>query len=112
MAFDEVLTKRMRAALGERPEYSEKRMMGGVCFFAHGNMLCGADRSSEAGPRFMFRVGKGNVAAADLLGGVPVVLGDRAMPGFYFVDSERCDDVSLQRWLELALAHACALPLK
>jgi hypothetical protein len=113
MAFDQALTERMRAALGERPEYSEKRMMGGVCFFAHGNMVCGADRSSEGGPRFMFRVGKGNVAAAaDLPEGVPVVLGERAMPGFYFVDGERCDDVLLKRWLELALAHACGLPPK
>jgi hypothetical protein len=110
VAFDEALTLRMRAALGNGPGISEKRMMGGVCFFLHGNMVCGADRSKQGERRLMFRVGKGNEAAAALPRGVPMVLGDRPMPGFYFVDGDRCDDDVLQRWLELALAHARSLP--
>lgn len=110
--FDEALTRHMRAALGNGPGISEKRMMGGVCFFLHGNMVCGADRSKEGERRFMFRVGKGNEAAAALPQGVPMVLGDRPMPGFYFVDGDRCDDDLLRRWLELALAHARSVPPK
>ena len=112
MAFDESLTLRLRAALGNGPNLSEKRMMGGVCFFLHGNMVCGADRSKQGERRFMFRVGKGNEAAVTLPEGVPMVLGDRPMSGFYFVDGDRCDDDLLQRWLELALAHARSLPPK
>lgn len=112
MAFDEALTLRMRAALGEGPDISEKRMMGGVCFFLGGNTVCGADRSKEGERRFMFRVGKGNEAAAALLQRAPIALGDRPMPGFYFVDGARCDDALLLRWLELALANACSLPPK
>jgi hypothetical protein len=112
VAFDEALTQRMRAALGEGVGLSEKRMMGGVCFFFRGNMVCGADRSKEGERRFMFRVGKGNAAAADLSQGVPVLLGDRPMPGFYFVDSDRCDDDLLDRWLDVALSHARSLPPK
>lgn len=112
MAFDEALTMRMRAALGNDAEISEKRMMGGICFFLHGNMACGADRTKEGEGRFMFRVGKGNEAAAAMPGGAPMVLGDRPMHGFYFVDADRCDDDLLQRWLALALAHARSLPPK
>lgn len=112
MAFDEELTARMRTALGERQDISEKRMMGGICFFLNGNMVSGADRSKEGERRFMFRVGKANEAAAGLPQGEPMVLGNRPMPGFYFVDGGRCDDDVLQRWLELALAHARSLPSK
>ena len=112
MAFDEGLTLRMRAAIGERPAISEKRMMGGVCFFLDGNMIGGADRSKEGERRFMFRVGKANDAAAELPQGVPVILGDRPMPGFYFVDGDQCDDALLRRWLDVALSHARSLPPK
>ncbi|MGF7171966.1 hypothetical protein FHS91_003669 [Sphingobium xanthum] len=112
MAVDEAVTLRMRAALGDGPGISEKRMMGGVCFFLNRNMVCGADRSKEGEPRFMFRVGKGNDAASVLPEGVPMVLGDRPMRGFYFVDAERCDDALLRRWLDVALAHARSLPPK
>lgn len=112
MAFDEALTQRMRAALGEGLGLSEKRMMGGVCFFLDGNMICGADRSKEGERRFMFRVGKGNEAAAALPQGAPMFLGNRPMPGFYFVDGDRCDDDLLQHWLDVALSHARSLPSK
>ena len=112
MAFDEALTQRMRTALGEGPGLSEKRMMGGVCFFLDGNMICGADRSKEGERRFMFRVGKENDVAVALPQGTLMFLGDRPMPGFYFVDGDRCDDELLWRWLEVALSHARSLPPK
>lgn len=112
MAFDEALMLQIRAALGGGPDISEKRMMGGICFFLHGNMVCGADRSKEGARRFMFRVGKSNDAAAVLPMGVPMVLGDRPMPGFYFVEAEECDDALLRRWLDVALAYARNLPSK
>lgn len=111
MALDEAPTLRMRTALGNGPDISERRMMGGVCFFLLGNMVCGADRSKEGERRFMFRVGKGNGAAA-LPMGQPMVLGERPMPGFYFVDGESCDDQLLQRWLEVALTHVRSLAPK
>ena len=64
MAYDEDLTNRMRTALDGVDETSEKRMMGGVCFFLNGNMLSGADRSKDGVRRFMFRVGKDKHAEA------------------------------------------------
>lgn len=86
--------------------------MGGVCFFLHGNMIGGADRSKEGERRLMFRVGKGNAAAARLPEGVPVILGDRPMAGFYFVTAERCDDKLLASWLNVAMTYASSLPPK
>jgi hypothetical protein len=112
VAFDEELTERMRAALGNGPAFSEKRMMGGVCFFLNGNMIGGADRSKEGLRRLMFRVGKANEVAAGLPGGLPMFLGERPMPGFYFVDADQCDDALLGQWLAVALDHAARLPPK
>ena len=110
MAYDDPLSQRIRDVLADGPDISEKRMMGGVCFFLRGNMVCGADRSKEGRPRLMFRVGKDNEAAAALPLGMPMVLGGRQMRGFYCVDGDRCDDHLLQRWLDLALVHARSLP--
>lgn len=113
MAHDPELTERMRAALGSGAEFSEKRMMGGTCFFLRGNMVGGADRAKDGQRRFMFRVGKDNAERAGELGALgPLLLGDRIMPGFYFVDAEKCDAALLGRWLDLALEHARGLPPK
>lgn len=40
------------------------------------------------------------------------MMGDRAMPGFWFVDADVCDHALLGRWTALALAHAKGLPPK
>ncbi len=103
----------MRTALGEGADITEKRMMGGTCFFLDGNMVGGADRAKDGQRRFMFRVGKANADHAAELGALgPLLLGDRIMPGFYFVDAERCDAALLAQWLDLALEHARSLPPK
>ena len=113
MAHDPELAERMRAALGEGAAYSEKRMMGGTCFFLNGNMVGGADRAKDGARRFMFRVGKGNAdRAAEPMGVTSFPIGTRIMPGFYFVDAERCDAALLTRWLDLALEHVRSLPPK
>lgn len=113
MAFDAELADLMRSAIGDVEGMSEKRMMGGLCFFLHGNMIGGADRSREGHRRLMFRVGKSNADRAAELGAlVPLQLGERIMPGFYFVDAERCDARLLSSWLDLALANARNLPPK
>ncbi len=112
MAYDHELAGRMRDALTGTGDITERRMMGGLCFFLNGNMVCGADRSKAGERRLMFRVGKGNDRAVDLPGAVMVRLGGRPMPGFFFVDADHCDDALLSRWLDLALTHARGLPPK
>ena len=41
MAFDEGLAERVREALRDRRDLTEKKMFGGLCFLLGGNMCCG-----------------------------------------------------------------------
>ncbi|MDD9908982.1 MAG: TfoX/Sxy family protein [Ahrensia sp.] len=113
MAFDEETTARFRDALGGMEGIAEKRMMGGTCFMLDGNMLGGASRAKAGQRRFMFRIGKDNVAKGDdLPGGQRVVMGKRPMNGFFHVDADECSDDLLKRWLSLALEFNAELPPK
>lgn len=113
MAYDEDLTNRMRTVLDGVGATSEKRMMGGVCFFLNGNMLCGADRNKDGVRRFMFRVGKDNHEdALKRPDAMPMDMAGRRMGGFVFVDGETCDDAALQEWIKLARSFVGTLPAK
>jgi hypothetical protein len=112
VAYDELLAMQVRDAFGDLPGVSEKRMMGGVCFLLHGNMVCAADRTKAGVRRFMFRLGKDNPALAKLCGGEPMIMGDRQMPGFYFVEADRCAEAGFQDWMAAAITHASGLPRK
>ena len=103
MAYDPEITERLRRALDGQGAISEKRMMGGVCFFLNGNMLGGADRNKGGVRRFMFRVGKDKMdEALERPGAMPMDMGGRRMGGFVFVDAETCGDGALNAWIELA----------
>lgn len=113
MAYDEELAARLRGLVAGLPGLSERRMMGGVCFFVNGNMIGGADRTKTGARRFMFRVGKDNQARAEALGGGEVVVqGGRRMTGLYFVDAGGTPDRTIAEWAALAVGHAAALPPK
>jgi hypothetical protein len=60
----------------------------------------------------MFRIGKDSAAIRNLRGGVVVAMGQRAMPGFYFVDEAECTKKNLKAWREAAKAYAESLPPK
>lgn len=113
MPLDKTLNARMREALAAHVGISEKPMMGGLCFFLNGNMLCGARRHQDGVGRFMFRVGKANepIALQDRTA-CSVIHGTRKLGGFVRVDETDCDDAALLRWLNLCLEHAAALPKK
>ncbi len=113
MPIDEALANRMRLSLEGHAGISEKRMMGGICFFLNGNMLSGARRDKDDIARFMFRVGKDR--EADALAdptAMPVIHGTRKLGGFVHVVDTDCDDSALRRWLQMCLEHAAALPAK
>jgi len=113
MAYDEELAARYRSSLNGKQGISEKRMMGGVCFFHHGNMIGGADRTKKNIRRFMFRVGKENeVEALARQGATIVELGPRRMGGLIFVDEKYCTGDQLGNWIELALGFVSTLPPK
>ncbi|MEM9571012.1 MAG: TfoX/Sxy family protein [Pseudomonadota bacterium] len=113
MAYDEDLAQAFRAKLDGMVGISEKRMMGGICFFLNGNMIGGADRTKSGEGRFMFRVGKDNdQIASQLPGGDAMFQGGRRMTGLYFVPEEAVTGDNLSDWFSLALSHAASLPEK
>ncbi|MEP2990167.1 MAG: TfoX/Sxy family protein [Parasphingorhabdus sp.] len=113
MAYDEVTTIRFRNALGIMEGLSEKRMMGGICFLLHGNMIGGADQSKDGAGRFMFRIGKDNQDKGNAMPlAQPMEMGGRLMSGLFFVDAGDCDDELLRRWIALALSFGKDLPHK
>ncbi len=68
--------------------------------------------TAQVGPLVPGRITRVAVSLGELGALGPLLLGDRIMPGFYFVDAERCDAALLTRWLDLALEHVRSLPPK
>jgi TfoX/Sxy family transcriptional regulator of competence genes len=109
MAYDEELATRLVDCLPPDPEFTEKKMFGGLCIMYRGNMCCGI-----VGSELMLRVGVENYADSlarpharemDFTG--------RALNGFIYVGEEGLrDDTMLRSWIERALAFVGSLPPK
>jgi TfoX/Sxy family transcriptional regulator of competence genes len=109
MPYDEGLAHRIRDALDEREDVSEKKMFGGLAFLVRGNMCLGV-----IGDELMVRVGPDAYADAlrqpharemDFTG--------RPMTGFVQVGVRGlASDASLRRWVARALEFASSLPRK
>jgi len=113
MAYDEWLAERFRERLRGTAHVTEKRMMGGICFFLNGNMIGGADRTKAGEGRFMFRVGKHNEAEALSRPGASIMeQGGKRLGGLIFVEERACDSVALNGWVGLALDFVAKLPPK
>lgn len=109
MAYDEGLAQRVREALGDRPDLTEKKMFGGVCFLLGGNMCCGITTED-----IMLRVG---ADAYDATLALPhareMDFTGRAMKGMVYVGSDgTTDDGALRAWLDIAVGFAGNLPPK
>ena len=109
MAFDEGLAERVRDATARHPGLSERKMFGGLCFMASGNMCFGI-----VGSELMVRVGP--VAHSDCLA-LPhareMDFTGRAMRGMVFIEEEGlAEDVELAGWLDRGLTYATSLPPK
>lgn len=104
MDYDASLAARLSEQLQSYTGISEKRMMGGICFFLNGNMLCGADQSRDGQRRFMFRVGKEQeVEALARNGASPVEFSGRKMGGMVFVDEAACNAAAIRDWIDLSM---------
>ncbi len=109
MAYDEKVADRVRRALGGRRNLVERKMMGGLCFMAGGNMGC-----DVTGSALMVRVGREGYEKAVALADVrPLKFGGRRPSGFVLVDpagyrTERM----LKAWIERGLDVAARLPKK
>lgn len=108
MAYDKNLAQRIRDLTRNRPEITEKKMFGGICFFLNGNMLCGV----EVG-RYMFRVGKEQETMALQKPGCSCMdLTGIPLGGLVYVKEEACKNNGLKEWLGIAENFVGALPPK
>jgi len=109
MTYDELLSFRIRAALGPLPNLEEKKMFGGVCVLINGNMACGVYKDD-----LIVRVGTENYQEAlshphtklfDITG--------KALKGWVMVEPQGCaSEFDLKVWVEQGLAFARSLPAK
>ena len=109
MAYDVALAKRIVKLLAGRRRTEERRMFGGVCFLARGNMCCGV-----AGTKLMVRVGPAAYESALERPHVkPMDITGRPMKGFVFVMPQGLKgEKALKAWLNLGLRYAESLPAK
>ncbi|MXY45383.1 MAG: TfoX/Sxy family protein [Chloroflexi bacterium] len=109
MSYNEELALRIRQSLAEQSDIVERKMFGGLCFMAHGNMLGGV-----MGDEIIVRVGAERYEdALQLPHAREMNFTGRPMRGFVVVgvDGIASDD-DLENWVERGLAFALSLPPK
>jgi TfoX/Sxy family transcriptional regulator of competence genes len=100
MAYDEALEGRIRRAVADREDVTDKKMFGGVAFLLDGKMFCGIvkdDLMVRVGPeRHERALGEQHVRPMDFAG--------RPMKGYVYVGSAGSKtDKMVQRWVERGL---------
>lgn len=107
MAYDEHLADRIRQVLkGQKAEYYEKRMFGGLCFMVDDKMCCGIFFNKKKNTDLlMARIGEeASTSALTREGCHPMDFTGRPMKGFVFVTPEGYDmDEQLSYWIQLSL---------
>ncbi len=118
MAYDELLSVRIRAALGSLPSLEEKKMFGGVGFLINGNTLapaasagvaCGVHKNDlivrVATAKYEEALSRPHTRVFDMTG--------RPMAGWVMVEPQGCESESdLNAWVEQGLAFASSIPAK
>ena len=109
MAYDESVTRRVRAELGELPGLVEKKMFGGVGFIVLGNMAVGV-----LGSDLIVRVGAARHAEALAQPHARVFdTTGRSMQGWVLVSPEGYETKEdLRRWIDQGVTFALSLPAK
>lgn len=106
MVYSEDLADRIRAALGPRTPFDERKMFGGLAFLVSTRMAV-----AVAEDDLMVRVGKDGLAAALERGAGPMEMGARTMSGWVLVDGGRvADPDELDAWLATGIEVARAEP--
>jgi TfoX/Sxy family transcriptional regulator of competence genes len=108
MAYDEETAGRVRKLLSHRPDVTEKKMMGGLCFMVKGRMCCSV--SGRGG--LLVRVGA--EAQQSMLGEphvMPMEMGRRTMKGFVRVAPEGYQpEAALKTWIKRGLDVVATMP--
>jgi TfoX/Sxy family transcriptional regulator of competence genes len=106
MAYDQKLADRIRRAIGQRGDVTEKRMFGGLAFLRGGKMFCGI-----ANDDLMVRIGPERHQAALAEAHVrPMDFTGRPMNGYIFVGpSGTRTEKLVKRWVDQGAAFVAAL---
>ena len=109
MPFDEQLAERVRAVLGNRTEFTERRMFGGIAFLLRGHMCVGI-----VGRDLMVRVGAGqHEKALAEKHARPMDFTGRPSRGMVYVSLAGLHtEHSLRRWIDRAREFVETLPDK
>jgi TfoX/Sxy family transcriptional regulator of competence genes len=108
MVDDQKLATSVRAALAGSGDIREVRMFGGIGFMLNGNLAAAASRRG-----LLVRVGKDRQAEALAHSGArPMVMRDRPMEGYVYVDPPALNKQAVESWLRLAVAYVQTLPPK
>ncbi len=109
MAYDEQLADRVRTALGDRPELSERKMFGGIAFMLAGKMAIGV-----AGSDLIVRLNpEEHERALDEPGVRTFDMTGRPMAGWLLVSRDAtASDEALHVWVERGAGFASSLPAK
>lgn len=107
MAYDEYLADRVRLVLKEESvDFSEMKMMGGLCFKVDEKMLCGIHIDKKFGDSLlMARIGE-EAYTEEIKKEfcLPMDFTGRPMRGYIFVTPEGFDmEEDLKHWLRLSL---------
>ena len=109
MPYDEKLAERLRQALGERPDLTERKMFGGVAFMIAGNMCCGVIRDDLI-VRVFPEEGEVALEEPDVR---PFDMTGRTMSGFVVVGpGATATDEGLRSWVDRGVTVAKTLPPK
>jgi len=110
MAYDEVLSGRIRDLIGPDPELTEKKMFGGLAFLIRGHMAISA--SGQGGVLVHVDPARTETLVATTKATVAVMQG-REMDGWLRVSAEDvASDDDLASWVEIGIGHARSLPPK
>lgn len=107
MAYDEALARRVRRLLATLPDFSERRMFGGLCFMLAGRMCCGI-----VGQDLVVRTGREAWGAALREPHArPMDFTGRPMRGFVYVAPAGLrGEPALREWVGRALAFVSRSP--
>ncbi|MHA4739077.1 TfoX/Sxy family protein [Dyadobacter sp. MSC1_007] len=100
MAFSESLSNRIREALADHPNVTEKRMFGGICYMVDDKMCVGV-----ADDQMMCRIGEDAYESAlERPGCHEMVFTGRPMKGYVFIDETGMKTESdFRYWINLCL---------
>ncbi len=109
MAYDEGVAQRVREALDEYPNVSEKGMFGGLAFMLNGHMCIGV-----VGNELMVRVGPQQYEEClELPHARKMDFTGQPLTGFLFVDEKGFEsDKDLLAWVKRAIGFVSSLPPK